>query len=75
MRSLLNEVSGVDTNHLESKTFAGSNCHVEVFFDLIHIHVLLSIQGSGIKAVWVNSHDYFTKSETVIENMEKSIII
>ena len=74
MRGLLNEVSGVDTNHLDSKTFAGSNTHVKIFFNLIDIHVLLSVQGSGIKAVWGNGHDQFTKSESIIKDMEKSVI-
>lgn len=72
---LLDEIVRINTNHFNTKTLCSSDTHLKIFYNFVDIHIFLSVDSSGIKALVINSHHELTEHNTIIKNMEKRVII
>lgn len=75
MRSLFDEIPWINSNNSDTKTLGCGNAHLQVFFNLVNIHVLLSVQSSRINTLWVDSNENLAQENTVVEGMEKRITL
>lgn len=73
MRIVVNEVSWVDSNNLNSHTFASSNTHGQVFLDLKRCHVIGHIDSfSQDTAFIIDCQKQFTKCDTVFHRIHET---
>jgi hypothetical protein len=75
MWCLVDEVSCINTNHLDTKTLSSRNTQLAVFLNVVHIHSLPLVNGSLIDTFWIDLSEELTESNTIIKYMEKSIIL
>jgi len=68
--NLVDEIVGVNTDHLDTETLGGGDTHLKIFLDLVDVQRVTFVDGSSIDGIIIDGLDKLTEQDTIVEDME-----